>query len=63
MDDLEAEVDAAIAACGGNERATIRALLVAQAFYEADIARLTEAISRGYVRREPEELGTAIPGK
>ncbi|MDQ0471155.1 hypothetical protein QO011_004178 [Labrys wisconsinensis] len=54
--DLEADIDAAIAACGGDPRATIRALLIAQAYYEADIAKLTEAVSRGYMRRGSEEL-------
>ncbi|MDQ0475262.1 hypothetical protein QO011_008304 [Labrys wisconsinensis] len=55
-DELEADIDAAIAACGGDPRATIRTLLIAQAYYEADIARLTEMVSRGYARRGPEEL-------
>lgn len=33
IDDIEQDVDAAIAACGGDLRATIRALLIANAFF------------------------------
>jgi hypothetical protein len=46
-DDLEAAVDAAIAACGGDARAAIRALLIAQAYYEVEIEGLEAAVSVG----------------
>jgi hypothetical protein len=42
-DPLEAAVDQAIAACGGDVRATIKALIVANEF-------LSTAVSPGYVR-------------
>lgn len=48
--DLDSEVDAAIAACGGDMRATIRALLVANRFLEQEVERTTAAVSLGYAR-------------
>jgi hypothetical protein len=45
---LEAEVDAAVATCGGDARAARRATLVANAYLEAEVERLTEAISTGF---------------
>ena len=47
---LEAEVDQAIATCGGDVRAALRATLVANAFLEAELERLTEAMSTGFTR-------------
>ena len=47
---LEAEVDQAIATCGGDIRAALRATLVANAFLEAELERLTEAMSTGFTR-------------
>jgi hypothetical protein len=47
---LEAEVEEAIALCGGDVRAALRATLIANAYLEAEIERLTEAISRGFAR-------------
>jgi hypothetical protein len=40
----------AIAACGGDARAALRATLVANAYLEAEVERLTEAISIGFAR-------------
>jgi hypothetical protein len=47
---LEAEVDATIATCGGDSRAALRATPVANAYLEAEVERLTEAISTGFAR-------------
>jgi hypothetical protein len=47
---LEAEVDEAIALCGGDVRDALRATLVANAYLETEIERLTEAISTGFAR-------------
>jgi hypothetical protein len=47
---LEAEVDGAIATCGGDVRAALRATFVANAYLEAEVERLTEAISTGFAR-------------
>ena len=42
---IEAEVDEAIAVCGGDARAALRATLIANAYLEAEVERLSEAIS------------------
>lgn len=49
-DDLETAVDQAIAACGGNVRATIRALIVANNFLECEVSELMKAVSHAYAR-------------
>jgi hypothetical protein len=49
-DRLEAATDQAIAACGGDARATVKALIVSNEFFEAQIAELQAAVSNGYVR-------------
>lgn len=52
----EAQVDEAVAACDGDARAAVRALLVGQ-------ARLREQISAGYERRLPLARLDAVQGK
>ena len=47
---LEAEVDEAIALCSGDVPAALRAMLIANAYLEAEVERLTEAISTGFAR-------------
>jgi hypothetical protein len=47
---LDASVDAAIETCGGDARAAIRALIVANNYLEADVKRLAEAVSSGFTR-------------
>ena len=47
---VEAEVDEAIATCGGDVRAALRASLIANTCLEAEIERLTKAISTGFAR-------------
>ena len=49
-DELEAEVDEAIAACEGDLRATIRALIVANKYLECEVGELMKAVSHAYVR-------------
>jgi hypothetical protein len=49
-DGLEAAVDQAIAACGGDLRATIRALIVANDYLEAEVGELMKAVSHAYAR-------------
>jgi hypothetical protein len=49
-DGLEAAVDQAIAACDGDLRATVRALIVANNFLESEITDLKKAVSHAYVR-------------
>ena len=49
-DGLEAAVDQAIAACGGDTRAAIRALIVANNFWESEVAELEKAVSHAHTR-------------
>ena len=49
--DLEAAADQAIAACGGDAREAVKALLVAIDFLEAEADELRAAVSSGYARR------------
>ncbi len=48
--ELEVAVDEAIAACSGDMRATIRALIVANNFLECEVSELMKAVSRAHVR-------------
>ncbi|UFZ06316.1 hypothetical protein LQG66_08450 [Bradyrhizobium ontarionense] len=47
---LEAAVDQAVAACGGDLRATIRALIVANDYLETEVGELMKAVSHAYAR-------------
>jgi hypothetical protein len=49
-DQLEAATDEAIAACGGNAREAVRALIVANEFLESEVRELMQAVSRAYAR-------------
>jgi hypothetical protein len=49
-DQLEAAVDQAIAACGGDAREAVKALIVANAYLETDLEKLKAAASMGYSR-------------
>ena len=49
-DELETAVDQAISACGGDMRATIRALILANDYLESEVGELMKAVSRAYVR-------------
>ena len=48
--ELETAVDQAIAACGGDVRATVRALIVANNFLESEVSELMKAVSHAYSR-------------
>jgi len=50
VDGLEAAVDQAIGACGGDLRSTIRALIVANDYLETEVGELMKAVSHAYVR-------------
>jgi hypothetical protein len=47
---LEAATDEAIAACGGDARDAVKALIVANEFLEAQLRELQAAVSHGYAR-------------
>jgi hypothetical protein len=49
-DRLDAAADQAIAACGGDARQAVKALLVTNEFLEAQIAELQAVVSNGYAR-------------
>jgi hypothetical protein len=51
-DRLEMATDEAIAACGGNPRDTVRALIVANEFLEVEVCELMQAVSQAYARRK-----------
>jgi hypothetical protein len=44
-DELETAIDQAIATCGGDMRATIRTLIVANNYLESEIGELMKAVS------------------
>ncbi|MCK1712333.1 MULTISPECIES: hypothetical protein [unclassified Bradyrhizobium] len=48
--DLETAADHAIAACGGDAREAVKALIVTVDFLEAQITELRAAVSTGYSR-------------
>jgi hypothetical protein len=45
--DLEAAADQAIAACGGDARETVKALIVANHFLETELEKLRASVSAG----------------
>ena len=47
---LEAAVEQAISACGGDMRSTIRALIVANDYLETEVSELMKAVSHAYAR-------------
>jgi len=49
-DGLEVAIDQAIAACGGDMRSTIRALIVANEYLETEVSELMKAVSHAYAR-------------
>ncbi|WP_375157872.1 hypothetical protein [Bradyrhizobium sp. RDT46] len=49
-DDLDAAADQAIAACGGDAREAVKALIVANGFMETQVEELRASVSAGYSR-------------
>jgi hypothetical protein len=49
-DQLQAAADQAIAACGGDAREAVKALIVANHFLETELEKLQAATSTGYAR-------------
>jgi hypothetical protein len=50
LDSYEHAVDEAIAACGGDVRATLKALLIANEFLEHQLELMSVQVSNGYAR-------------
>jgi hypothetical protein len=55
--DLELAADQAIAACGGDAREAVKALIVANGFLEVQVDELRAAVSTGYSRGRYGESG------
>ncbi len=51
-DRLEVATDQAIAACGGNARDAVKALIVANEFMESEVCELMHAVSHAYARED-----------
>jgi stage V sporulation protein SpoVS len=49
-DQLEAAADQAIAACGGDTREAVKALIVANEFLESEVCELMRAVSHAFAR-------------
>jgi hypothetical protein len=49
-DDLDTAADQAIAACGGDAREAVKALIVANGFLETQLDELRRKVSTGYAR-------------
>jgi hypothetical protein len=49
-EELQVAVDQAIAACDGDMRSAIRALIVANNYLESEISELMKAVSHAYAR-------------
>ena len=47
---LEVATDEAIAACGGNPRDAVKALIVANEYLESEVCDLMQAVSHAYAR-------------
>jgi stage V sporulation protein SpoVS len=47
---LEAATDQTIAACGGNARDAVKALIVANEYLEQEVCDLMQAVSKAFVR-------------
>jgi hypothetical protein len=60
-DQLEAAADQAIAACGGDMRSAIRALILANEFLEHEGKELMIAVSAGYSRGRFREAPNSLP--
>jgi hypothetical protein len=55
-DRLNAATDQAIAACDGDARLAVKALIVANEYLEAEVKALRAAVSNGYARGKFEPL-------
>jgi hypothetical protein len=60
-DQLEAAADQAIAACGGDAREAVKALIVANHYLETDLEKLNAAASMGHARGKLVEAVKTLP--
>ena len=62
-DAIEGEVQEALAICGGDAIAALRITLIANAFLEAEIDRLSTAVSSGFARGKVRKTPTSKKAK
>lgn len=60
-DPLEVAADQAIAACGGDARSAVRALILANEYLENAIKELMVAVSKGYARGRHHDVPDKLP--
>jgi len=60
-DQLEAVADQAIAACGGDARQAVKALIVANHYLETDLEKLKAAASMGFAQGRLIEEARVLP--
>jgi hypothetical protein len=60
-DQLEAATDQAIAACGGDAREAVMALIIANQLLETDLEKLRAAVSMGFARGKLSETAKTLP--
>ena len=60
-DRLDCAADQAIAACGGDTRSAIRALILANEFLEHEVKELVIAVSKGHGRGRFEDVPVPLP--
>jgi hypothetical protein len=60
-DQLETAADQAIAACGGDAREAVKAMIVANHFLETELEKLRAAVSLGYARGKLFEEAKTLP--
>jgi hypothetical protein len=58
-DAIEDEVQEALAICGGDAIAALRITLIANAFLEAEVDRLSAAVSSGFARGKVRKAPTS----
>jgi hypothetical protein len=58
---LDAAADQAIAACGGDAHEAVKALIVANHFLDAELEKLSAAVSTGYSRGKLSEASKTLP--
>ena len=59
--DFEAEVEEAIALCGGDPRAALKATLVANFYLETELEKVLEMVSAGYGRGQVRTIPKSRP--
>jgi hypothetical protein len=59
---FDGEVESAIALCGGDVRAALRATLIANSYLQGEVDRLEASASPGFARRRRQRVSKAAEG-